>query len=249
MIRRSERGKVLVLELAHGKVNAMDIALLRAIIDEMRLARDHSCGAVVLTSDGGSFCAGVDLPKVVQGGRKYLNEFLPLLSSALLEVYRFEQPVVAAINGHAIAGGFLLACACDLRVVVADRAKLGVTELLVGVPFPLVALELLRAVAGRRTSDLVYSGRLIAPTEALALGLVDELSSPESLLDRAVEAAQSLVPRSPEVFALTKARIQEPALRRMARDREAYDARIAELWSDPETLAAMRRFVEQKISR
>ena len=104
----------------------------------------------------------------------YLDEFLPALSEAFLAVFDCPVPVIAAVNGHAIAGGCVLACACDHRVMNQGHGRIGVTELLVGVPFPITALEILRfAVGTRRLSELACFGRTYRAAEAVGLGLVD----------------------------------------------------------------------------
>ena len=135
-----QRSGVTVLRLRHGKVNALDVDLLRAITVAMREAPPDA--AVVITGAGNAFSAGVDLKRIVDGGHSYVREFLPLLSAAFMAVFDHPGPVVAAINGHAIAGGCVLAAACDLRLM--SRGTIGLAELSVGVPFPQAAVEILR---------------------------------------------------------------------------------------------------------
>ena len=110
MITVSTRGSVAVVQLDHGKVNALDLELLTAISSTMMELAEAP--AVVLTGSGSVFCAGVDLHRIVDGGLDYVGEFLALLSTALLAVYDHPRPVVAAINGHALAGGCVLAATC-----------------------------------------------------------------------------------------------------------------------------------------
>src|SRR3954447_20459695 len=132
MIEVSQQGRVAVATLQHGKVNALDVELLRAITATMRDL--SSAGAIVLTGSGRAFSAGVDLRRIADGGPAYAEEFLPSLSEAFLAVFDCPRPVVAAINGHAIAGGCVFAAACDFRIMSAGT--IGLTELLVGVQFP-----------------------------------------------------------------------------------------------------------------
>ena len=114
--------------------------------------------------------------------------FLPELRRAFTRLATFELPVVAAVNGHAIAGGFILFAAADWAIMAEGPGRAGVTELLVGVPFPAVALELLRLRAGdAQARPLAVSGATFGAGEALARGLVDE----------AVPAAELEIPRTP----------------------------------------------------
>jgi enoyl-CoA hydratase len=150
----TRRGRVAVVTLAHGKANALDIELCRAVASCFAALKDAD--AIVLTSQGRIFSAGVDLVRAVAGGADYLHEFLPVLNQAFEAVFFHPRPVVAALNGHAVAGGCVLACAADRRLMLRDGGRIGVTELLVGVPFPPVAFEIMGtwwSARWRRRSD------------------------------------------------------------------------------------------------
>jgi enoyl-CoA hydratase len=244
MIAREDRGSIGILRIEHGKANTMDLELLGELSRELAKLKDESVKAVVVVGSDRVFSAGVDLYRLLEGGAEYVRAFVPRLSSSLLELYRFSKPVIAALNGHAIAGGFLLACCCDRRVMARDAGKVGLTELPVGVPFPSVPLEVARSVVPTRIfRDLVYGGRLFLADEALQAGLVDEIVDAQSLLDRAVEVAEELARIPSDAFRLTKQWIQEPVSQRLERS-AAHDAEVLRVWSDPETHAAIRRYVE-----
>lgn len=174
---------------------------------------------------GRAFSAGVDLWRIIDGGAAYVHAFLPALESAFRAVFTIGKPVVAALNGHAIAGGAILAAACDHRVMSAGT--IGVTELLVGVPFPATALEILAHAYGTPPARrAVFSAETLDPAAALSFGRVDELATGDTLLNTAVTRARELAERtSPEVFRLTKEQIQAPALQRMSTD-----PRVLRLW-------------------
>src|SRR5207248_2211327 len=126
--------------------NAMSLEFCDRLTACFEEIRQSSARAAVLIGEERIFSAGVDLLRVLDGGRPYLRNFLPALSAALAAVFSHPKPVVAAINGHAIAGGCILACACDRRLMVRDAGRIGVPELLVGVAFPAVAMEIMRCV-------------------------------------------------------------------------------------------------------
>src|SRR5262245_20877086 len=193
MIHREELDELTVLRLEHGKVNALDLELLETFRECLVELRNSSCCGVVLTSTGSSFSAGVDLRLVLGGGRDYLQKFLPALDAALLELFEFPRPVIAAVNGQAIAGGCRLACACDYRIMALGNGRIGATELLVGVPFPALPLEILRAcVSPQYFQRAVYTGQTYAPQEAVGAGLIDEVSPPDSLMNCAVARARQM---------------------------------------------------------
>src|SRR6266508_4375168 len=167
MIERTESHGIVTLRLAHGKAAALDVELLEALDRELRAAEEAP--AVVLTGSGSIFCAGVDLFRLVDGGADYVRRFFPLLRDTMRRLFAMPRPVVAAANGHAIAGGAILVYACDLRLMAAGNGRIGTPELLVGVPFPAAALEIVRfAVPGDRLQQLVLTGRTLPADEALA---------------------------------------------------------------------------------
>ena len=130
MLNTYDRDGVTVVELDRGPVNALDLELLGALT----AAFDRADSPVVLTGAGRTLSAGVDLRRIVEEPDSYVPEFLAALSRAFLAVFTHPRPTVAAINGHAIAGGCLFALCCDARVMSAGT--IGLTELAIGVRFP-----------------------------------------------------------------------------------------------------------------
>lgn len=250
MIHREDRGSVAVLRLEHGKANAVDTDLFTDVQRELDAAEASGARALVLTGTGSMFSAGVDLFRVLDQGAPYLAEFLPLLSSTVRRLFTFERPVVAAVNGHAIAGGCVLAAACDRRIMNRDQGRIGVTELLVGVPFPADALEALRfLLPERQVQSLVYSGLTLSAEEAFEVGLVEETASAGEVLDLAVAAAERMAAIPADAFAISKRQIRKPAFERMRTLAAETDAEVLEVWSRPETLDAIRAFLEKTVGR
>lgn len=253
MIHRQDRDGVAVLTLDHGKANAVDLELFEALDEHLEaIETDDAARAVVLTGAGSSFSAGVDLFRVLEEGRDYLEDFLGALSSGVERLFAFHKPVVAAVNGHAIAGGCILALACDRRIAAAGGAKLGVTELKVGVPFPVAAFEILRFhLPDAVVQDLVLTGRLVGPDEACALGLVEEVveveSEPDALLDRAVKVARTLGRIPDGAFALTKRQLRRETLETIYRQSRELDGEILHQWTRPETFETIRAFLEATV--
>ena len=237
MIHREDRNNLTVLRMEHGKVSALDLEMLLEFSARLEDLRRDKPGAVVLTGTGSSFSAGVDLYRVLQGERDYLDRFLPALDAALRDLFQFPRPIVAAVNGHAIAGGCVLACACDYRMMAEGNGRIGVTELLVGVPFPALPLEIIRrCVATQHLQTIVYTGRTYLPPEALSVGLVDELVPPEKLFDRACEVASRFAKISPRAFELTKAQVRGYA--------KHSEADIADTWASAETRQVIEVYLQ-----
>ncbi len=248
MIHREDRDIVTILRMEHGKANAVDTDLF-ADIDTALDAAEASRG-LVLTGTGAIFSAGVDLFRVLEEGTPYLEKFLPALSRTVRRLFTFPRPIVAAVNGHAIAGGCILAAACDYRVMNSEKGQIGVTELRVGVPFPADALGVLRfLLPAHHVQSLVYSGRTLAAAEALEIGLVEETAEADMVLDRACEAARRLAALSVEAFGISKQQIRQPALERMQAQAAETDAQVLEVWSRPETLAGIRAFLSKTVGK
>lgn len=249
MIVREDRDHVAILRLEHGKVNAIDLELLEEMRDQVSGLASGPRG-VVLTGSGSNFSAGLDLVRFLGEGEDYLQRLLAALHETLVALFSLPRPVIAAVNGHAIAGGFVLACACDYRVVADGPAKLGVTELPVGVPFPTGPLEMVRTVVGTRTArDLVYSGRLFSVDEGRELGFCNELVPPEQVLERAAELAGRWGAAPARALELTKRQLQEPTLERLRRHEPLFEPDVARIWGDAEIRESIRTFIEKTLGR
>ena len=140
----ADQAGIAVLTLKHGKANALDIEFCEALSACFADLRESNATAVVLTGQGKIFSAGVDLIRVSEGGADYVRQFLPALHRLYDAVFFHPKPVVAAINGHAIAGGAVLAACADRRIMAREGGRIGITEMLVGVPFPALAFEIVR---------------------------------------------------------------------------------------------------------
>jgi enoyl-CoA hydratase len=249
VIELTHRGRIAVLTIRHGKANALDIELCSALVARFEELR-NTAEAVVLTGHGRIFSAGVDLIRAVDGGVAYLREFLPVLSRAFDAVFFHPRPVVAALNGHAVAGGCVLACAADRRVMASEPGRIGVTELLVGVPFPAIAFEIMRlAAAPQHFDEIMFGGATYPPQEARTRGLVHEVVAPDNVLDRAAAAAEELAALSPAAFALTKVQTRQAAQDRLQRLGASIDAAVREIWLSPDTLKRMRDYVARTLKK
>ncbi|SRR6266478_1208211 len=250
MIEVSHRADVAVVQMIHGKANALDLDLCETMTARLEELKTSLSRAVVITGQGKIFSAGVDLLRALADGPIYLRKFLPALSTLFETVFLYPKPLVAAVNGHAIAGGCVLACAADRRLMARGSGRIGVTELLVGVPFPVIALEIMRSgTAPHLCAGSIFSGATFPPEEALARGFIDATIDADDLMERAVAGAQSLAALSPAAFALTKRQLRQAALDRCASDRLRFDAAIEEIWLAPETFARIEDYVARTLKK
>jgi enoyl-CoA hydratase/carnithine racemase len=242
-------GDVAVLRLAHGKASALDLELCSALTAQLEEYRRSSAKALVLTGTGRIFSAGVDLVRITTEGAPYMRAFLPALNRALETLFSLLKPVVAAVNGHAIAGGCIMACAADHRLMARDGGRIGIPELLVGVPFPVVPLEIMRfAVAPPHLQLMISRGLTLAPDEALQRGVVDAVVDPDRVVHDAIGVAQALAAIPVSAFALTKRLLREPVLERIHVG-AALDAIVQDAWASAEILDAVRGYVERTLGK
>jgi enoyl-CoA hydratase len=177
-----------------------------------------------------------------------VRKFLPTLHRLYDAVFFHPRPVVAAINGHAIAGGCVLACCADRRIMALGGGRMGVTELLVGVPFPALAFEIMRfAVPRRHLPEFTFGGATYDVQAALEHGWVDEVVEAEALTQRAFAAAQGLARLSPSAFAQTKKQLRQEVAERVERSGAMTDATVTDIWT--EALGYIRDYVARTLSK
>ena len=244
MIEVQRRDGVAVIELRHGRVNALDLELVGALAVTVRELAE---APIVLTGRGSVFSAGVDLRRLLDGGADYVARFLPALDDALVAVFEAPGPVVAAVNGHAIAGGCILAVACDVRLM--SGGTIGVPELLVGLPFPVAGLEIMRHATGSRVDELALTGRSVDAEAALAMSLVHELVPTESLLEEAVRRAGALAEIPPLTYRLTKEQLRCEARQRIEAARRAHEQRVLAAWQRDDARAAVAAYLDRLAER
>jgi enoyl-CoA hydratase len=250
MIQRKQvSDSVTVVQFDHGPVSALDLEFLLALRAELAELADSET-ALVLTGTGSAFSAGVDLFRILDGGADYVAQFIPALSGAFDDIFAYRRPVVAAVNGHAIAGGCVIAACADHRFMAEGRGRIGVPELLVGVAFPAIALAAVRYATGDvGVADLVYSGVTLLPAEAQQRGLVDEVVPETELLDRAVAKAEQLASIPPATFVHTKRSLRERYWTEVDETGRHRDAEMLEVWKSPETMAAISAYVQKTIGK
>ena len=188
------------------KRNAISSQMVAELLDAFRQAEKGPARVVILTGQGKAFCAGMDLGELQELAKETQEKNIEdarWLSKMLYRLYSFPKPVIAAVNGPAIAGGCMLATLTDFTLAVPE-AKFGYPEVKLGFMPALVVVFLRRQVADRAARALLLTGRIIGAAEAYRIGLVTEIVPPEKLMDRAHEIASELIAASPSSITRTK---------------------------------------------
>ncbi len=247
MFETTEIESVTILKMSHGKVNAMDVEFADGLRHQLEQLERSDVGAVVLTSATRVFSAGVDLRRFIDEDDSYVDPFIESLDACFKSLFQFPKPLVAAINGHAVAGGCVMASACDYRAI-APRTRIGVPEMRVGVAFPPVALETMRLVAAPQAfQTMINIGATYRDDEAVRVGLADELVAAEELLEKAIATAEQLMAIPAEVFRITKQNVRLPATRNVVEADSRWGDQIAAIWKSEENRTVISEYVNKKL--
>lgn len=245
MLQTTQNNNITTLTMSHGKANALDLEFCQALTAKFRELRETEQG-VVLTGTGNIFSAGVDLKRILADGPDYIKAFLNSLDELCTALLEFDRPLVAAINGHAIAGGCVIAQSCDFRIMADGKGRIGVPELQVGVPFPSVVIEILRmGFPSQVFAKLAYAGETYTPETALELQIIDQIDFADELLSIAQDRATKLASLAPKSFSLSKRQRNAPALSQAKSNAKEFGAEIEQAWLSDETRDRIKDYVER----
>src|SRR5207248_4392580 len=209
-MRIERHGQVALLRMENGKANAIGPELLDRL--ESLLAQLSEARAAVITGQGSAFSAGLDLPALVGLNRAKMRAFIFRFDALMMRAFELPIPLVAAVNGHAVAGGCVLALQADVRIGADRDARIGLNETQLGIGLPVAVVETLRwQVPGSSLAPLALEGRLVSPREALQLGLLHELVPEGDLLPRALQRASALAALPPAGLRMVKESLRKPA--------------------------------------
>jgi len=240
---RVERG-VAELRLGRGHGNAINPRMVEDLLEACRaLEADDGIRGVLLAADGKLFCPGLDLLELCELDRPALGRFLRRFNEMVLRLYALRPPVVAALHGHAVAGGCVLALTADWRVLQSG-AQIGLSEVRVGVPFPYgVALILRESVPRERLEEVALLGRNYRDRDAVEAGLVHELRPAEGFEPHCRERLEELLERDPNALAVTKRYLRAATVERIRAAGSTHDAEFLDGWFRPETQERIARLV------
>jgi len=221
-MRIEREGPVALLRMENGKANAISAGLLERL--DGLLGQLGDARAAVITGQGSAFCAGLDLPALAELDRAAMRAFIRRFEAVMMRVFELPIPLIAAVNGHAVAGGCVLALQADLRIAADRECRIGLNETQLGIGLPAAVVETLRwQVPGSSLATIALEGRLFSPREALQLGLLHEVVSEAELLPRAMQRAAGLAALPPAGVRMVKESLRKSvaAAARAGQEREA----------------------------
>ena len=243
-LRREDHGRVALLELDRPEArNALSSEAITALVAELEaIAADDAIGCAVLAGAGPGFCAGADLKELAGLDDAGFAAFLERYTAIGAAIRALGRPLIAAVHGHAVAGGFELMCQCDLRVV-ADDARLRVGDLDIGLsPTGGLTHLLPRLVGAGRARLMLYAGEEVTGAEAVAIGLAERAVPAAEVRDEALRVAAVIASHPGSGVRWTRALLDDPSADGYATAVEAELAAELETFAHPEARAAIRAF-------
>ncbi len=202
-----------------------------------RLEREFTELPVVLTGEGNTFSAGIDFQYSFDifgsGDPHKIRDWYRTYRETNLRIFNYPRPTVAAVNGHAIAGGFITALVCDFRIGAKKSGKFGLNEVPIGIPMPAAYVEIIKYTLGDQIGALTtLRGKLYSFDEIEKLGYFHETVSEDQLLNKAIEYATCITPDCNTAYAMSKKALQDGVMRQIEERTVALDAQLPVGMSD-----------------
>jgi enoyl-CoA hydratase/carnithine racemase len=224
-IEASTAEGVRVLKMNRGVTNPLNMELVEELGKHLKDIKDSQeiTSLIISSANEKFFSLGFDIPELFPKEPQEFEAFFTAFNHLCLDLYTLPKPTIAALSGHTIAGGFILASCCDYRFLSQGKKFCALNEINLGVPVPYLSDCILRQLVGdRQATEMMYSGNMIPAEEALRMGIVDALLPPEQVLSESIAKAQALGSLPTEAFGAIKANrtrsVAEEIRRRLEED-------------------------------
>lgn len=233
----SKDGEIATVTLSRGKVNAINEPMVEEITKSFEdLAIDNEVRSIIFTGSGKFFSFGFDVPEFLNYSKSDFIRYLEKFTNFYTYLFLFPKPIVAALNGHTIAGGCMLATACDFRLMVTGKAKISLNEITFGSAVLAGSVEMLNyCVGSRNAQSILYSGAMYSAEEAFQLGLIDQVSSEDALKEDARKVAQEFAQKDSSAFRCTKHLLRQPAAEEMIKREKDAILEFVDIWYSEQT--------------
>ncbi|MCP4295547.1 MAG: enoyl-CoA hydratase/isomerase family protein [Proteobacteria bacterium] len=235
-INSKSSGGITTLEMNRGKVNALNEILLKELSDEItRLEKDDDTQAIIITGEGKFFSFGFDIPEIYKYDKTRFTDYIINFTKLFSKIFIYPKPIIAALNGHTIAGGCVLAIACDQRIMADNNSKISMNELSFGSSVMTGIVEILRfATGGQNASKILLSGEMFTAQNALEMNLIDEIVPEDLLIERSQEIAKKMGSMSQPGFSSIKNLLRRPVVDQFDRDEGGSISEFVDIWYSEE---------------
>jgi enoyl-CoA hydratase/carnithine racemase len=231
--------------LSRGKVNAINEKVVDELTDCFRaLSYDPSVTAVILTGEGKFFTFGFDIPEFLSYTKEAFVRYLTKFTGLYTDIFLYSKPVVAALNGHTIAGGCMLAIACDYRLMVPGNAKISLNEINFSSSVFAGSVELMKLWLGQKQAETaLLSGAMYSAEEALQLGLIDRIAAAADLGNAAMAKAREFAARDSAAFRSIKKLLRQATAEEMMKREKASILEFIDIWYSEKTWKGLKEKV------
>jgi enoyl-CoA hydratase/carnithine racemase len=228
---------VATIKISRGKVNALNTNLVKDLKFAFEaIKNDSGIKAAILTGEGKFFSFGFDIPHFLTYSKENFKNYLVTFTNFYTYLFNFPKPVIAALNGHTIAGGCMLALACDERIMVKERGKISLNEIGFGSSVFAGSVEMLRFCVGDKIAqEILYSGNMYSANEAKEIGLIDSVTSVKFLMEDAFKQANLLAEKHQPAFAGIKDLLRGPIVDKMVSFESQSINVFVEIWYSEST--------------
>ncbi len=242
-VSTSKDGQIVTVALRRPPVNSVTEALTDELTSTFRtLGDDPETEAVILTGSDKFFSFGLDAPEFLSYSKESFIRFVTKWADLYTLVFLCPKPVVAALNGHTMAGGCMLAIACDYRLMVTGKAKIGLNEINFGSSLFPGSVVMLAHCAGTRNAELIaYTGAAYSAEEAKHLGLVDQVVSEDDLMEKTLAVARGLADKHPPAFESIKMLLRKHVSEDMRQKDELYRKELVDIWYSDYTWEQLKK--------
>ncbi len=248
MIDTEQREQVAVVKLDRSVTNALNLQLLNELTAALQNVQDDGdVRSLVLGSSNEKFFSiGFDIPALFELTREDFTVFYRAFNRFCIDLYAFPKPAIAAIPGHAIAGGCILPLCCDYRFIAQGRKLMGLNEVKLGVPVPYPADRILREIVGVRVArEVVEVGEFYPSEDLLQMGLVDQVVPLEQVMTKSIEKAAALGALPQPAFVKIKQNRTEMVRAQILERLEEKERSFIECWYSGETRERLKQAMEQ----
>lgn len=225
------------IALRRGKVNAINEKVVDELTDCFRkLSYDPGIKAIMLTGEGKFFTFGFDIPEFLHYTKESFVRYLTKFTGLYTDIFLYPKPVVAALNGHTIAGGCMLAIACDYRIMVSENAKISLNEINFASSVFAGSVELMKLWLGQnRAEAALLSGAMYSAEEALRLGLIDQITARDELEIEATKKAREYASQDSAAFRSIKKLLRQTVADEMMKREKASILEFVDIWYSENT--------------
>lgn len=248
MISTDYHNTVAIVKLDRGTINALNLELLRELGETLHgVQQDSSVHSLVVASSNEKFFSiGFDVPQLFELTEEDFGVFYRAFNQVCLDLHRLPKPTIAAITGHAVAGGCILALCCDYRLISEGRKLMGLNEIKLGVPVPYLADCVLRNLVGVRVArEMTDSGEFYESAELLRMGIVDQVLPLERVLPESIAKAGSLGSLPQEAYAVIKQNRVEVVEAQVQAQLEEKAQSFIKCWYSAETRTRLKEAMEK----